>query len=311
MSPSVQFKLATVLLVFAVGGCASSLPGFYGPDAPLAHDAAILPNGQPYATATSTLADLEGAGPIQVRVVRSHVDLDTGITKLLVSDEFLTLSLDGISNYLGNISITIDGETLHFVGHEPTGANDLDWGVEMISMGEASGTGDVFTNVSENKTAPFDTEAFFAFGFQTNPAEIEALRGSATYVGDFRGWGPVLDPGSNLVLLSETEVSGEILLFASFDGGTVDGGLDGIFAADDRAFTALFFATIEGNGFSAPIETFYCDQATCTSRSEVAGVFYGADALETSGIIGLDVTVRPEDGVPYRFVSGGVFTAVQ
>lgn len=311
MSPSVHFKLATVLFAISASGCASSFPGFYGPEAPLAHDSDTLPNGQPYATAGSALADLEADGPIQVRVVRSYVDHNTGITRLLVSDEFLTLSPGDVSDWLPNVAISIDGQTLVFADYETTGPKGQLWGVYLLGLGEVSGAGGVFSYTDGQNAAPFDTEAFFAFGLQTDPAEIVALSGSAGYIGNFEGWGQVLDPGSNTVLLTEEKVSGAIALIANFDSGTVDGGLDGLLAVDDREFTVLFSAPISGNGYSTPIQTFDCVNATCVSRSEIAGVFYGADALETSGIIGLDVTVRPDDGVPYRFVSGAGFTAVQ
>ena len=183
---------------------------------------------------------------------------------------------------------------------------------------EVSATGAVYAyEDAENPalTGEFDTEAFFAFGYETDPDEIAALVGTAIYSGDFAGYGQVIDPATGGVIQSEQKFSGTIDLMADFGASSpsVSGDLDGTFDFDGTVFSTSFSAPIEGNGFAGSLDNMTCTDAVCLSDSELAGAFFGTNALETSGLLGMNVRVIPDvdpDG-EYRFISGGGFTATQ
>lgn len=311
-----RFVPLALLASAALTGCTASTFSFGSDDSLFigTRSADGSGNGLPFAVPASVLADLEDEGAIRVKVVRALTDWDSGTTQLVVSNETLTLS-SGDTSDLGNIVLTLGGETLVFAsGFAPASSGQDDWEAYLNSSGEVSGTGAVYTYERAQNPAlsgEFDSEAFFTFGFETDPDEIAALVSTALYSGEFNGFGQVLDPVSGGVVGTEEEFSGIITLFADFDNPSVDGTLSGTFDYDGTGFVATFDAPIEGNGYNAPVETMTCAGATCESSSEIGGAFFGTDALETSGIIGMDVTVEPDLGDTYRFISGGGFTATQ
>ena len=281
-------------------------------------DADSSANGLPFALAGSVVEDLEGAGQIKVKVVRALTDWDSGTTRLLISDETLTLVSGDIASGLDNITLTLGGETVQLVGGgAPVSSGQADdWSAYLNTIGEVSGTGAVYTYQRVEDPAlkrEFDTEAFFAFGYETDPDEIADLVGTAIYSGPFGGFGQVLDPLTGAVVETEQEVSGTITLTADFDASTpsVTGDLAGTFEYRNIDFTTSFTAPVEGNGFLGELDSMTCNDAVCLSNSEVAGAFFGADAQESSGLIGMNVRVIPDVGTEYRFISGGGYTATR
>lgn len=309
-----------ILSATLLSGCSAG-SGFFGSKSSLfigTRDADSSANGLPFAISGSVVEDLEGAGPIKVKVVRALTDWDSGATRLLISDETLTLASGDIANGLDNATLTLGGETIILVGGSApvsSGQTD-DWLSYLNTIGEVSATGAVYTYQRAEDPAlsgEFDTEAFFAFGYETDPDEIAALVGTAIYSGQFGGFGQVLDPSTGVVLETEQEVFGTITLTADFDAATpsVAGDFDGTFEYQNIGFSTSFTAPIEGNGFLADLDTMSCTDAVCLSDSEVAGAFFGADALESSGLLGMDVRVIPDASDEFRFISGAGYTATQ
>lgn len=314
-----SFVILGIAAVMALGGCTASTKSL-GSETSLfigTRNADASANGLPFAVPSSVLANLETAGPMAIKVVRAQTDWDTGATRLVISNETLTLSPGAIAGDLDDVVITLSGETLNFLGGAaPASSGQGDWLSYIVTSGAVSGTGAIYNYAGGSDpllSGEFDSEAFFAFGYETDPDEIVALVGSAIYSGAFDGYGQVINPTTGAVISSEQEFFGTITLIADFDGapGSVDGTLVGTFDYSGTSFSVDFAAPIEGGGYLGTLDTMTCSSATCTSDSALAGAFFGADALETSGIIALDVTVEPVGTDAYRFLSGGGFTATQ
>ena len=307
------------ILAFATLSACTAGSGFFGSNNSLfigSRSSSSSANGLPFAVPASVVADLETAGAIDVKVVRALTDWESGATRLLISDETLTMAAGDLTNDLNDITLTLDGETLAFVaGVAPTSNGQSDWQSYINSLGAVSGSGAVYSynnGPSAILSNEFDSEAFFVFGYETDPDEIAALVGSIlSYNGNFEGYGQVIDPANGNVLSSEEYFSGTLALTANFTGGTVTGDLDGTFDYDGTAFTTSFTAPIEGNGYLGNLDAMNCTNAVCVSNSQVGGAFFGTDALETSGVLGMDVRVDPNAGSEYQFISGGSYTAEQ
>jgi hypothetical protein len=308
--------IATLALATLTACSASS--AFFGSNNTLfigSRSASESANGLPFAIPASVVEDLEAAGAIDVKVVRSFTDWESGTTRLLISDETLTMTAGDLANDLGDITLTLDGEALAFVaGTAPASNGQPDWQSYLNSVGAVSGSGAVYSyngGPSAVLSDEFDSEAFFVFGYETDPDEIAALVGSAVYNGNFEGYGQVIDPATGGVIDSEEYFSGTLDLTADFDGGSVTGDLDGSFDYDGTLFTSTFTAPIEGNGYLADLDTVTCTDAVCLSNSQIGGAFFGTDALETSGLLGMNVRVDPDAASEYQFIGGGSYTAVK
>lgn len=307
-----------ILATTTLSACSAS-SGFFGSSNDLfigTRSATESANGLPFAVPASVVQDLEAAGAIDVKVVRALTDWESGATRLLISEETLTLSAGDLANNLDDITLTLDGETLAFVaGVAPTSNGQSDWESYLNSLGAVSGSGTIYSyNYAPSAilSDEFDSEAFFVFGYETDPAEIVALFGQIlNYNGNFEGYGQVIDPANGNVLSSEEYFSGTLALTADFTGGTVTGDLDGTFDYDGTVFASTFNAPIEGNGYLGDLDPMTCTDAVCVSNSKVGGAFFGTDALETSGVLGMDVRVDPNAGSEYQFISGGSYTAEQ
>ena len=310
----------TLIAVTALSACTSSKSGRVSLLSIGTTDPSESANGLAFADGVSTKADIEGE--IAVKVVRALTDWDSGETTLVISDETLTVPI-GDATTLDDITITLGGETLVFAGGNApvSSGQDQDW-VSYVNQnggilnGSNSVTGAFFTyEYSENPglTGEIDSEAFYVFGYETDPDEIAALVGSAEYLGAFQGFGQVIDPVSGDVVAPESDYEGSITITANFDTGKVDGDLDGMIYNSSTElttdFTTGFSADIEGNGYAAYMDEFVCVDATCTSDSQIGGAFFGQDATETTGILAMDVVVDPDGEDPYRLISGGHFAA--
>jgi hypothetical protein len=309
--------MTAILAAAALSGCSAGT-GFFGSNNTLfigSRSASSSANGLPFAIPASVVADLETAGAINVKVVRALTDWEAGTTRLLISDETLTMTAGDTSSNLDDITLTLNGEALAFVGGFAAASNgQSDWQSYINSAGVVSGSGAVYSynnGPSGALSDEFDSEAFFVFGYETDPDEIAALVGSAVYGGGFEGFGQVIDPATGDVLASEENFVGTIDLTADFDGGTVSGDLEGAFGYDGTLFTSTFTAPIEGNGYLADLDTMTCTDAVCLSNSQIGGAFFGTDALETSGLLGMNVRVDPDAASEYQFIGAGSYTAVK
>lgn len=275
-------------------------------------------NGLPFATDTSTLEDIAGAGPAKVKLVGAFTDHESGETQLIILDETATVTTDEDEIKL----VTFNGQTLEF--DEGSGPASVEGGTEWsldtaFTSGDLSSTNSIYVYEGEENTeltGEFDAELFFVVGFETDPSEIEAINGSVTYFGELSGFGQLLDLDGNLVA-NEVSVSGDIEIVASFDdpnavNGTLNASLDTVSFVD--AVEMDFSAGINGNGYAADLN---CTSGCSDQSSILAGAFYGQDALETSGLIGFDITSTvesPDDpNGPFdaQFVGGAGFTATQ
>lgn len=312
-------KAAFLLPLLAVCACGSSSntldpepaklplpvnPLFFGTDG----DSSA--NGLAFATAATTIEDIEGAGPFTARVARFKTDWDTGETRLLITDETVTINaLDIGGEDDETFTITLEGETLTFVDGDgpnvPGGGRA--WESYFFDEGEASGILTFYSYAfgpdgDPDVTGEFDSEAFLAVGFETDPSQIAALSGEVGYFGNFYGYGQGLNSDGDVVN-AEVQVEGDIAIMADFGASRIDGTLEGEFD-DDIEFEMAFDTDIVGNGYASSLA---CTSGCNASASNIGGVFYGQDALETTGVIGLDIS--NEDGE--RFVSGAGYIATQ
>jgi len=278
-------------------------------------------SGLGFATNDSALEDVDGAGEINVQVVRTVTDHEAGETRLVLTNEVAEFT----SIFSDVASITIDGETLVFdFGSNPESVPGGQlWIVETPLTGDVSGIVNAYVYESaENPSlsGEFDSDAYFVVGFETDPAEIAALTGTATYVGEMFGYGQVVDANDGSLLDSEVEIEGEITINADFaDLGTVNGGFSAEMSGgfDNRFANSVemdFDADLDGNGYVANLN---CSSGCSENASEIAGAFFGKDAIETTGVVAFDITETLEDQnapgtfIETQFLSGAGFLAEQ
>ncbi len=277
-------------------------------------------NGLAFATEDTTLADVDGAGPINIKVVGAITDHESGETRLVILDETVTST----GNDLENFVVTLNGETLAFMeGAGPASVEGgEDWNSETFTEGAVSATRSIYVYArGENPdlNGEFDAELFSVVGFETDPSELAAIMGSVTYSGILEGYGQLLDLDGNLID-DEVNISGGIEITAAFDDlDTVNGSLNASYGPDEgsdfeNTVKMTFSAGIDGNGYAADLN---CTSGCVDQSSVIAGAFYGHDALETSGLIGFDITstvANPDDpNAPFetQFIGGSGFTATQ
>lgn len=313
----IRTQVTAISALIVLGACSAGT-GFFGGQNDLfigTNSASSSANGLPFAIPGAVLADLESEGEIKVKVVRSYTDWESGTTRLLISDEKLTLGSNSTSNGLEDIVLTLGGETLIFVGGLAAASNGQDdWRTYIATSGAVSGVGALYSYEDSENVAlsgEFDSEGFFTFGYETDPDEIVALVGSVIYNGSFNGYGQTIDPSTGNVVSSEQEFLGTITLTANFDSNDIEGTLDGTFDYSGTDFETSFSAPIEDNGYLGTLDSMTCSDAICLSNAEIGGAFFGVDGQETSGVIGMDVRVIPNVGDDYRLIGGGGFTAQQ
>lgn len=273
-------------------------------------------NGLGFATPASQLEDVEGAGQFTTRLVRFKTDWASEATTLLVSDE--TISIEDLA--ASDLVITIDGETLAFLsGNGPdTPSVDIPWRTGLRDRGAVSGYYNIFTYAAVDDAAiegAFDTEGFFAVGFETDPEQVSALSGTVGYFGTSDAWGRGLNAAGDVVT-SLVRMSSDITIMADFDALVIDGTLKGTLKEGEQsggtfvpsdvpetAFQMVFDADIQGNGYASELT---CTSGCSDSASNIGGVFYGEDTLETTGVIGFDIL--NENGEQIIGVGGYVAT---
>ena len=254
-------------------------------------------NGLSYAEVGDVVEDVEGQ-TMTVRLARYETDKTTGVTSLIVTDETVTFDVDGIGN--SSLAMTISGEDVVVV------IGDGDFGGQTLYFYEREYSGvfsSIYTFYVYGDIDAVDTQGFFAFGLETNPETIEAATGSAQYVGEFSGYGALLDV-DGVLIEEEYEHDAEITLTADFDTNLVSGDLDG--SAGGIAYTGTFTeAGINGSGFDTTFDV-ACTDCLASSGGTLEGMFYGDAAQELSGSGTLTIETTG-DG----YVGAGGFVALE
>ncbi|MEJ6402215.1 transferrin-binding protein-like solute binding protein [Yoonia sp. 2307UL14-13] len=275
-------------------------------------DSSTSANGLDFATATSDIRDVEGQNAT-VRLVRFVTDQETGATTIQVSAE--TFQADDLDDE--NYTATFGGETITFSDGIGTRGDGATVDVRRGTAGDFAQAFSIFSSVDAGGLdAGENTEGFLITGFETNPDDIAALTpsGEIIYGGTLGGSGTLIRNGgeelTNAVLLS-----GITTITADFANGTVSGNSDITVGIPDTVLNvdlAFEGADISGNGFSTDLTVADCTTGlTCTSDSQLAGVFYGPDAAELGGLAAIDVTGTDGDGDTIRYVGGGAIIATQ
>ncbi|MEM9972156.1 MAG: transferrin-binding protein-like solute binding protein [Pseudomonadota bacterium] len=306
--------LSAVVVAAAVVGCSTDIepsrdfdPAFFIGSEAMGESA----NGLPLADGSQTLSDVESQN-LTVRLVRFERDASSGVTRLIATDETVTLSSD-FTRFPGDgevvsadkydVTITIDGQPVKIengVGALPSGQRVWSYlNYRLVN----SGTGAIYTGgrFDGNAVDPIDMEGFYTFGFESDPSTIAAMTDSATYRGSFFGYSQTFDSTGNL-LQEEVRTRGAVTLEAEFARSRVSGRLETFLEApdesEDDAFYELIFlaAPITGNGFVGVADITCPTGNSCTSNTSVGGAFYGPKGEEVSGVIALDETVTGPDG---------------
>ncbi|PJI91397.1 hypothetical protein BC777_0224 [Yoonia maricola] len=235
------------------------------------------PNGLPFGAEGQSLDDAEGVAA----------------TSLAATVE------QGNAPDIENVTITVNRD--FFDG----GLNDLDGTIEIfgetviISNGSGNLNGDeVLLTFEPNRvgtyTAVFDIDVVdssgttgagaYVFGFETDPTVIAArTTGSLIYNGDFQATGS-LDGGP-----VDTEYEGDITITVDFVGDSAGVDIDGTLNGSTTVNLDADSIALSGNGFSGGLE--------CTSgcngvgSSSIDATFFGPDADEVGGVLGVDVSV--------------------
>ncbi|MGI9395049.1 MAG: transferrin-binding protein-like solute binding protein [Boseongicola sp.] len=304
-----------ILITFSACGGVAIVPSragnlefFIGAETPEA-----AANGLEFADGTQSIADAE-AREIQIKLARFVRDPTTGETRIVLSDETVTLPVTFTDYGDRDIAVTLDGETLTFVDGEATLSSGQSLWSYMNYKMVHSGTGAIYTygQYNEGIDDPLDMEGFFAFGFETNPNQIATLSGSATYTGSYFGYVQTFDLDGSLTA-SGLRTIGAINMETDFSEAHVSGRLTGWIDpdGDDTEYELIFLgAPIVGNGFVGSADITCPAGASCTSETYVGGAFFGENGAEISGVIGIDETVAgPGDDQGYQFVGAAGFSS--
>ena len=186
--------------------------------------------------------------------------------------------------------------------------------VDAAVAGDFVNTFAVFTYVFDEREpleGGLNSEGTFAAGFATMPDTIADMTGSATYAGEFGGFGPARDGDDELVDL-EQPVDGDLELAISFDDNTLSGEITNGRSEVFGDFTGTLAETeISGNAFETTFDV-TCADFACSSDSEIGGAFYGAAAEEAAGVMIFDVTgTAGETALRHTAAAGFVTQSVE
>ena len=251
-------------------------------------DVASGANGLAFGATGQTLSDAEGVGVVtrsvsfesgsNARLDTAIVQLNSGFVNATAAARSGTVQIAGetvaITNGTGTLS---SGETLA-ITFEPDRSGTYAGALE-ISIAGASGTA-------------INGENAFVFGFETDPDSISnRTSGQLEYTGGFQAFGS-LNNADN----TGTEYEGEMTILVDFAGAgtadvTMDGQLNGTTAADLTGTV-----DIVGNGFAGGLT---CAAGCTNNGSAISGGFFGPDADEVAGVVGVDIQVGGDefDGV--------------
>ncbi len=299
-----------LLSASVIAGLAACSSGGGGNDAPQRNalnfgttDANASANGLDFADATSTVTDVNGQ-TVTVRMVRHVTDAQTGQAVLQITNE--TISIEDIDEQ--TLTATIGGETIAFVDGAGTRLDGSDINVDEYLAGDFSQINSLFGYPDEGE----QTEGVFAIGFETNPEIIQALAGQATYTGAIQGFGTeISNNGESFV--EEAFFEGDVEIVADFGTQLISGSTSIVLQNSDTAFDFDIAETaITGNGFGTDLTLVSCsDGFTCSSNSDIGGVFFGPNGQELSGIAGLDLSATDGDGNTLDYIGAGGFVTEQ
>lgn len=273
-------------------------------------EGAVARSGLDFADGSQNKADLEGQQHT-VRVTRTITNTATGEVEKRITDEVITLGAAEADGFVDDFTITLDGETLEFVGSITERAD----GTSIIGFERDDVTGfrtDFVRGINLLATPGFGgrddetTTAFFVTGFETAPDVVAALGGTTIYSGGIFG-----------AMNSDERTDafeGSVTLNASFDDGMIDGSFNltsfGTQFGQGTVDLALAPTAVTGNGFAGDLTVTDCSFDSCTSASSVGGAFFGPNAEEVGGIIDIDITAT-QGGVDDQVRGDGVFLGVE
>lgn len=248
-------------------------------------------NGLPYGAEGQALSDAEG-----VAITAQKASFQAGSVSAIDRG---TITLD--AGFVAALSDAARSGTVEIFGQTVTitnGVGDLVTGEEVrITFDTSPGrigtyAGILDINVSGPDAGDINGEGTYVFGFETDPAQVDARTGSLLYSGEFLAQGSL----ANSVDTS-TEYQGAIDVAVNFAGiGSANVTLNGTVAAADPA-TLTGTLGLSGNGFAGGLGcTAGCPAA---GGSTIDATFYGPDAIELGGVIAVDITVNGKtyDGV--------------
>lgn len=270
---------------------------------------APVDNGLPFAGEGSTLDDLTGQAG-EVTVVAHYLDYASGVPRIIV--ERATLSIDALQgdgplvNIDPDMTITLNGETLTFVDGTAVDSTGKTWSAYIDTTGTVSGTAGVYHYDYGVGAGAFDIEGVFAFGLLTDPRELLARNDTATYSGNWFGYGLVTD-GAGGIVQNEAIGGGSLSLDADFAAGSISGSLTGSYDSFGRVDGDIETASWSANSFATVFDRTCAADASCTSDTVVGGAFFGVDGVEISGAIGFDEW-ETDRGVTRRLTSSAGYT---
>lgn len=277
-------RTAAVVVLISLAACG----GGGGGDGPVTPGA----NGLDYGAVGQQLGDAEGVaitGRTSSFKAGAAASISTGTITLDAG--FISAGLDST---LQDGSVYVFGEMVTITN----GRGDLETGEEVRITYDPnrSETYAGILDITISSNSDINGEAAYVFGFETDPANIDARSGSLIYSGAFLAQGSIDNS-----LDTSTEFEGPITVTVDFEGvGSagvlIEGRLNNASDADLTGNLAL-----DGNGFSGDI--FCASDCDNPGASEIDATFYGPDADELGGVIAVNITV---DGAVYHGAGGFV-----
>lgn len=274
---AVMIRSSAVAVLFCLAAC-----GGAGDDAGGGGGGPTMPgtNGLDYGAVGQSLSDAEGVAITGQKAsfqVGSNAQIDGGTITLDAG--FIAALSDGARDgTLEIFGLTVDIEN---------GVRTLGTGEEVrITFDQRSGTYAGVLDVTVGGTNPGDINGAgsYVFGFETNPAQVDARNGSLVYSGEF-----VVVGSLNNSLDTGTEYEGAMSVTVNFDGGGTAGvSING--RLNDAANATLSGNLgLNGNGFAGGLNcSAGCDDS---GGSSVDATFYGPNAIELGGVVAVDITV--------------------
>ncbi len=258
-------------------------------------DPAASGNGADFASGNGNASDLDGQ-TYNVRIVRTTGDTASGQISQEIN-EGVMVRIDA-----ANYGLNANGETLTFVNGFANNGTIQGFARPNLPSNHAA----VYRLLSGAALSGQGTKsdiAYFVIGAETNPETIETLPGSVSYEGSFEAVGVRADD-----LPRGIPATGNIELTADFGSNTVAGNV--FLTAEDVDYDLSLDPTaITGNGFAGDLTIADCSGVTCTSDSQIAGVFFGPNAEEIAGITQLDLSSTDAEGNTSFFTGSGGFTS--
>jgi len=237
-------------------------------------------NGLVFGEAGQSLADAE-AVEVAARSVGFVNGSDAEVTTALVTLDagFLDAVTTGRSG-----TVQIRDETVTITN----GVGTLSTGETVIATFEPDRAGTYAGALDVSVVGTSSGENAFVFGFETDPDIIaDRQTGTLEYVGGFQAFGFL-----NGVDNRSVEYEGDITIAVDFSGVgsadvTLNGQLDGRTEADLSGALA-----IAGNGFSGDLA---CTSGCTGGVSSIDAGFFGPDADEVAGVLGLGFTADGDE----------------